>query len=177
MQKWNAHSRACVRIRFAWGRICILSCLCRRRFRGEFYGVSDAAESTGPPDNMSHRKWRESKQQLIWFPALALLGCCLVSLHFLWNILSGGPVESGERQSLFWHVGCLADKGSGMVHFCGLIAQRRVAASRALKQSHIFPPKGTIKSARNKQQCLKRVLMMMWITHTNYFCNTFWFSK
>ena len=27
---------------------------------------------------MSHRKWRETKQQLIWWPDLALLGCSLV---------------------------------------------------------------------------------------------------
>ena len=37
-------------------------------------------------------KWRETKQQLSWCPDLALLGCCLVSLHFLWNILSSRPV-------------------------------------------------------------------------------------
>ena len=34
-------------------------------------------------DGMSHRKWRETKQQLICWPELALLGCCLVSLHFV----------------------------------------------------------------------------------------------
>ena len=35
----------------------------------------------------------ESKQQLISWPALALLGCCLVSLHVLCDILlSTGPV-------------------------------------------------------------------------------------
>ena len=44
--------------------------------------------TTGRPDRMSGRKW-ETKQQLIWWPAyLALLGCCLASLHFL----SGRPV-------------------------------------------------------------------------------------
>ena len=52
-----------------------------------------AERSTGPPDRMSHRKWRESKQQLILKPALALFGCCLVDLHFLCDILSGGPVK------------------------------------------------------------------------------------
>ena len=33
---------------------------------------------------MSHRKWRVTKQQLILWPDLTLLGCCLVSLHFQW---------------------------------------------------------------------------------------------
>ena len=37
---------------------------------------------TGIGARMSYRKWRESKQQLIWWPDLALLGCCFVSLHF-----------------------------------------------------------------------------------------------
>ena len=37
---------------------------------------------------MSHRKWRETKQQLIWWPDLALLGCWLVSLHFICEILA-----------------------------------------------------------------------------------------
>ena len=29
-----------------------------------------------PVDRISHRKWRETKEQLIWLPDLALLGCC-----------------------------------------------------------------------------------------------------
>ena len=41
---------------------------------------------------MSHRKWRETKLQLIWWPAVALLGCLLVSLHFLCDILYSHPV-------------------------------------------------------------------------------------
>ena len=41
---------------------------------------------------MSHRKWRETKQQLIWLHDLALLGCCLVSPLFLCDILFTGPV-------------------------------------------------------------------------------------
>ena len=39
--------------------------------------------TTGPVDRMSHRKWRETKQQLFSLPDLALPGCCLVFLHFL----------------------------------------------------------------------------------------------
>ena len=43
---------------------------------------------------MSHKKWRETKQQLIWWPLdLALLGCCLDSPHLLCDILSGRPVS------------------------------------------------------------------------------------
>ena len=37
---------------------------------------------------MSHRKWRETKQQLILWPDLALLGCSLVPLHFQCDILT-----------------------------------------------------------------------------------------
>ena len=48
--------------------------------------------STGRPDDrMPHRKYRETKQHMIWRPDLALLGCCLVSLHFLCDIPSGRP--------------------------------------------------------------------------------------
>ena len=47
---------------------------------------------TGRPVMMLHRKWRESK----WQPSRARSGhqlsCCLVSLHFLCDILSGRPV-------------------------------------------------------------------------------------
>ena len=45
-----------------------------------------------------HRKWRETKQQLIWLPDLALLGCSLLSLHFLCGILTTHPVQSPDRQ-------------------------------------------------------------------------------
>ena len=48
--------------------------------------------STVWPNGMSHKKWRETKQQLIWLPDLALLGCCLVSLHFLCDIPFGHAV-------------------------------------------------------------------------------------
>ena len=44
---------------------------------------------------MSHRKWKETKQQ----PGTAgqgyILGCCLVSLRFLGDIHSIHPVQSG----------------------------------------------------------------------------------
>ena len=42
---------------------------------------------------MSHRKWREIKQHLIWWPDLSLPGCCLISLHFQCNILAPITVQ------------------------------------------------------------------------------------
>ena len=41
---------------------------------------------------LSHRKWRKTKQKLSWWPDLALHGCCLVSLHFLCDILCSSTV-------------------------------------------------------------------------------------
>ena len=49
---------------------------------------------TGPPDRMSHRKWRENKQQPSRARAGYQISCCLLSLHFLCDILSGGPVSA-----------------------------------------------------------------------------------
>ena len=43
---------------------------------------------TGRPDRMSHRKWREGKQQPSRARSGHQLSCCLVSLHFLCDILS-----------------------------------------------------------------------------------------
>ena len=45
---------------------------------------------------MSHRKWRETKQKLIWWPDQALLGCSLVSLHFQCDILAPITVLLGR---------------------------------------------------------------------------------
>ena len=41
---------------------------------------------------MTHRKWRETKQQPIMLPGPAVPGGCLVSFHFLWAILSTSTV-------------------------------------------------------------------------------------
>ena len=60
---------------------CWYSCLMEKRY------------CTGWLDRMSHRKWKEIKQQLIWWPDLGLLGCCLVSLRFLSNILSSRVIR------------------------------------------------------------------------------------
>ena len=42
---------------------------------------------TGPPDRMSHRKWRSPKQQPSRARAGYQISCCLLSLHFLCDIL------------------------------------------------------------------------------------------
>ena len=55
---------------------------------------------TRPVDWISHREWRETREQLIRLPELALLGCCLVSLLFLCNILSTGPVQLCNQRLL-----------------------------------------------------------------------------
>ena len=55
-------------------------------------GSNTVMAPTGRPVRMLHRKWRETKQQLSLLPDLALLGCCLHSLHFLHDILTGHPV-------------------------------------------------------------------------------------
>ena len=58
----------------------------------------------GPVDRISHRKWRETTEQLIWLPDLALLGCSLVSLLFLYDILSTGLLHAHNYgQILFRH--------------------------------------------------------------------------
>ena len=41
---------------------------------------------------ISLRTWRETKQQLSWWLNLVLLGCCLVSLHYLCQILNMSPI-------------------------------------------------------------------------------------
>ena len=45
-----------------------------------------------PVSRMLHRKWRETEQQLGWWPDLALLSCCLVYFQFLRDIQDTSPV-------------------------------------------------------------------------------------
>ena len=59
-------------------------------------------ESTGPVDRMSHRKRRETNQQPSRARAGYPISCCLLSLHFLCDILSGGPVDVGEILKPGW---------------------------------------------------------------------------
>ena len=55
-------------------------------------GLQGTVLCTGPVDRMSHKKWRETKQQ----PSRARTGhqisCCLLLLHFLCDILSTGTL-------------------------------------------------------------------------------------
>ena len=61
---------------------CLLQklCYCNLRYKGD-------------SDRLSHRKWRETKQQ----PSIVISGhqisCCLFSLHFLDDILRSGTVH------------------------------------------------------------------------------------
>ena len=56
-----------------------------------------ATKSTVLVLRMAHRKWEKTKQQ----PGTAgpgnMLGCCLISFHFLWVILSTSTVERGDQ--------------------------------------------------------------------------------
>ena len=54
--------------------------------------ASGLTGTTGGPDRMSHRKWRETKQQPTRVRAGHQVSCCLVLLHFLCHIVSGDPV-------------------------------------------------------------------------------------
>ena len=55
------------------------------------------------------RKWRENKKQLIRWPELALLGLCLVSLHFQCDFLAPITVLL-PIQILFWVNGTVRAK-------------------------------------------------------------------
>ena len=51
---------------------------------------------------MAHRIWKETKQ----LPGTAgpgnMLGCCLISVHFLWAILSTSTVDIFHFASPYW---------------------------------------------------------------------------
>ena len=73
---------------------------------------------------MSHRNWREIKQQLIRLPDLALLGCSLVSLHILCDILPTFTVSSPEIHATLTFVDICYYKGEfiSWPHSCMLLA-------------------------------------------------------
>ena len=48
---------------------------------------------TGRMGWMTHRKWKESKQQPSILPGSAVSGCYLVSFHFLWAIHPIRPLD------------------------------------------------------------------------------------
>ena len=56
--------------------------------------------STVPVDRMSHRKWREAKQQPSRTRSGNHINCCLVSLHFQRDIQSTAPVQCLTRKNV-----------------------------------------------------------------------------
>ena len=56
------------------------------------HGARKSLGNTGRLDRMSHRKWWETKQQQSRARLGHQISCCLVSLHFLCEILSSHPV-------------------------------------------------------------------------------------
>ena len=53
---------------------------------------------------MAHRKWKETKQQPSMLPVLAVPGCCLISFHIMWAILSTSTVRGWSKRSI---LGCV----------------------------------------------------------------------
>ena len=53
---------------------------------------------TGRMGWMTHRKWKEIKQQPSMLPGPAVPGSCLASFHFLWAIHPIRPVEKQARE-------------------------------------------------------------------------------
>ena len=51
---------------------------------------------------MAHRKWKEFKQKPSMLPGSAVPGSCLVSVHFLWAILSTSTVYLGADDRVKW---------------------------------------------------------------------------
>ena len=67
---------------------------------------------------MSHKKWRETKQQLIWFPNVVLLGCCLVSHHFHYNILR--TPKANKKLSNVMELPCIYLTSIRLLIACGV---------------------------------------------------------
>ena len=57
---------------------------------------------TGPDRRMSHRKWRVTKQDPSRARPGTQLGCCLLSLHFMCDILQSSPVYGNKSRFLKW---------------------------------------------------------------------------
>ena len=60
--------------------------------------MTNSVVFTGPPDRMSYRKWRSTQQQPSRARAGYQISCCLLSLHFLCDIVSGGPVQRSAKR-------------------------------------------------------------------------------
>ena len=52
----------------------------------------------GPAAKLSHRKWKETKQQPGTAGSGNILCCCLVSLHFMCDTLSIHSVDARVKQ-------------------------------------------------------------------------------
>ena len=61
--------------------------------------------ATGRLDRMSHRKWRETKQQPSSSRSGHQISCCSLSYHFLWDILSSRPVLVLREDTLTYNFG------------------------------------------------------------------------
>ena len=57
--------------------------------------------ASGPVDRMSHMKRRETKQQPNRARSGNQISCCLVSIHFLCDILSTGPVLASALEFIY----------------------------------------------------------------------------
>ena len=69
---------------------------------------------TVPVCRMSHRKWRETKQQQSRARSGHQLSCCLVSLGFLCDILRTSRVLSqAEKAVIRWEEARQVDEGGG----------------------------------------------------------------
>ena len=68
--------------------------------------VSNVMSTTVLVRRMPHRKWRESKQHLSLWTDFALLGSCLVSLHFLWSIQHTNTVDGIDLTKDDYHFRC-----------------------------------------------------------------------
>ena len=68
--------------------------------------------NTGPTDRMSHSKRRGNKEQPSRARSGNQISCCLVSLHFLCDILSGRPVWHGNMLAAIRRRRCNMDYGA-----------------------------------------------------------------
>ena len=71
----------------------VRSCISWRFYYTTICGHTGLGKRVVPTGWLSHRKWRKTKQQPSRASSGHQLSCCLVSLHFLWDILSGRHVH------------------------------------------------------------------------------------
>ena len=64
----------------------------QRKNRRMMIRIEELRGKTGTVLRMANRKWKETKQLPSMLSGPALHGCCLVSFHILWAILSTSTV-------------------------------------------------------------------------------------